>query len=168
MSSSPQRSLPGPVGSCPPHDGVIALRGSLLRRPVELSPVDPHAVQNDRELWKVRTRQHENSAPQKSPGAKPSGSHQQPVHSGIGDLASRLVFGNTAERPCAFSSPSVLQNLFHAVESQAFDKSRVDRLHRNDERPDWHQALRPNDGWSAYHRSDTTNKDAPAGKHRTT
>jgi molybdenum cofactor synthesis domain-containing protein len=34
----------------------------------------------------------------------------------------------------------------------------VDRLHRNDERPDWHQALRPNDGWSAYHRSDTTNK----------
>jgi hypothetical protein len=33
-------------------------------------------------------------------------------------------------------------------ESQAFDKSRVDRLHRNDERPDWHQALRPNDGWS--------------------
>jgi hypothetical protein len=29
-------------------------------------------------------------------------------------------------------------------------------------------ALRPNDGWSAYHRSDTTHKDAPAGKHRTT
>src|SRR5262249_34888678 len=27
-----------------------ALRGSLLRRPIELSPVDPHAVQNDREL----------------------------------------------------------------------------------------------------------------------
>jgi hypothetical protein len=53
-------------------------------------------------------------------------------------------------------------------ESQAFDKSRVDSPHRNDERPDWHQALRPNDGWSAYHRSDTTNKDAPAGKHRTT
>jgi len=24
-------------------------------------------------------------------------------------------------------------------------------LHRNDERPDWHQALRPNDGGSAYH-----------------
>jgi hypothetical protein len=70
---------------------------------------------------------------------------------GISDLASRLVFGNAAERPCAFGSPSVLQKLFHAVESQAFDKSRVDRLHRNDERPDWHQALRPNDGWSAYH-----------------
>jgi len=34
---------------------------------------------------------HENSAPQKSPGAKPSGSRQQSVHSGIGDLASRLV-----------------------------------------------------------------------------
>jgi hypothetical protein len=95
-------------------------------------------------------------------------SRQQPVHSGIGDLASRLVFGNAAERPCAFGSPSVLQKLFHAVESQAFDKSCVDRLHRNDARPDWHQALRPNDGWSAYHRSDTTNKDAPAGKHRTT
>jgi hypothetical protein len=54
------------------------------------------------------------------------------------------------------------------VESQAFDKSCVDRLHRNDKRPDWRQALRPNDGWSAYHRSDTTNKDAPAGEHRTT
>jgi hypothetical protein len=89
---------------------------------------------------------------------QPGGSRQQPVHSGIGDLASRLVFGNAAERPCAFGSPSVLQKLFHAVESQAFDKSRVDGLHRNDERPDWHQALRPNDGWSAYHRSDTTNK----------
>jgi hypothetical protein len=90
------------------------------------------------------------------------------MNAGIGDLTSRLVFGNAAERLCAFSRPSVLQKLFHAVESQAFDKSRVDRLHRNDERPDWHQALRPNDGWSAYHRSDTTNKDAPSGKHRTT
>jgi hypothetical protein len=48
------------------------------------------------------------------------------MHSGTGDLASRLVFGNAAERPCAFGSPSVLQKLFHAVESQAFDKSRVD------------------------------------------
>ena len=29
---------------------LCALRGSLLRRPLELGPVDPHAVQNDREL----------------------------------------------------------------------------------------------------------------------
>jgi hypothetical protein len=151
-----------------PSDVLMRYAAAFLHRPVKLSPVDPHAVQNDRELWKVRTRKHKNSAPQKSPDAKPGGSHQQPMHSGISDLASRLVFGNAAERPCAFGSPSVLQKLFHAVESQAFDKSRVGRLHRNDERPDWHQALRPNDGWSAYHRSDTTDKDAPAGKHRTT
>jgi hypothetical protein len=48
-------------------------------------------------------------------------SRQQPVHSGIGDLASRLVFGNAAERRRAFGSPSVLQKLFHAVESRAFE-----------------------------------------------
>jgi hypothetical protein len=29
---------------------LCALCGSLLRRPVELGPVDPHAVENDREL----------------------------------------------------------------------------------------------------------------------
>ena len=29
---------------------LCALRGSLLRRPIELGSVDPHAVQNDREL----------------------------------------------------------------------------------------------------------------------
>src|SRR5260221_11692660 len=91
---------------------------------------------------------------------------QQPVHSGIGDLASRLVFGNTAERPCAFGSPSVLQKLFHAVESHAFDKSRVDRLHRNDMRPDWHLALRPDDGGITYHGSGTTSMHQPDVKHR--
>jgi hypothetical protein len=31
-------------------DLVIALRGNLLLRPVELGLVDPHAVQNDRQL----------------------------------------------------------------------------------------------------------------------
>jgi hypothetical protein len=98
--------------------------------------------------------------------AKLGGSRQKSVHSGMDDLASRLVFGNAAERRCPFGSPSVLQSPFHPVESQAFDKSRVDS--RNDQRPDWHQALRPNDGWSAYHGSETTDKDAPAGKHRTT
>ena len=29
---------------------LCALRGSLLCRPLELGPVDPHTVQNDREL----------------------------------------------------------------------------------------------------------------------
>src|ERR1700739_1386897 len=29
---------------------LCALRGCLLRRPAELGPIDPHAVQNDREL----------------------------------------------------------------------------------------------------------------------
>ena len=33
-----------------PVISLCALRGSLLRRPVELGPIDPHAVQNDREL----------------------------------------------------------------------------------------------------------------------
>ena len=33
-----------------PMISLCALRGSLLCRPVELGPVDPHAVQNDREL----------------------------------------------------------------------------------------------------------------------
>jgi hypothetical protein len=40
-----------PAVSREPCDLLLcALRGSLLRRPVELSPVDPHTVQNDREL----------------------------------------------------------------------------------------------------------------------
>src|SRR6202167_3897703 len=33
-----------------PVASPYALRGSLLRRPIELGSVDPHAVQNDREL----------------------------------------------------------------------------------------------------------------------
>ena len=66
-------------------------------------------------------------ARKKSPGAKPGGSRQEPVHSGIGDLTACLAFGNVAERQCAFVSPSVLQSPFHPVESQAFDKSSVDR-----------------------------------------
>src|SRR5207244_13246770 len=33
-----------------PCDLVCSLRGDLLLRPVELGSVDPHAVQNDREL----------------------------------------------------------------------------------------------------------------------
>src|SRR6266478_6097093 len=33
-----------------PYDFVCSLRGNLLLRPVELGSVDPHAVQNDREL----------------------------------------------------------------------------------------------------------------------
>jgi hypothetical protein len=39
-----------PAVSREPCDLLCALRGGLLRRPVELSPIDPHAVQNDREL----------------------------------------------------------------------------------------------------------------------
>ena len=39
-----------PAVSREPRDLRCALRGSLLRRPIELSAVDPHAVQNDREL----------------------------------------------------------------------------------------------------------------------
>src|SRR5437016_5879652 len=49
------------AGTC---DLVCSLGGNLLLRPVELGSVDPHAVQNDRELWKVRTRKHENSMKQ--------------------------------------------------------------------------------------------------------
>src|ERR1700692_402087 len=33
-----------------PMISLCALRGSLLRRPVEFGLLDPHAVQNDREL----------------------------------------------------------------------------------------------------------------------
>ena len=33
-----------------PVVSLCALRGNLLRRPIELGSVDPHAVQNDREL----------------------------------------------------------------------------------------------------------------------
>ena len=39
-----------PAVSREPCDLLCVLRGSLLRRPVELGSVDPHAVQNDREL----------------------------------------------------------------------------------------------------------------------
>jgi hypothetical protein len=79
-----------------------------------------------REFWKVRTRKHKILGRKKARAPSQADSRQQPMHSGIGDLASRLVFGNAAERPRAFGSPSVLQKLVHAVESQAFDKSRVD------------------------------------------
>src|ERR1700687_877986 len=39
-----------PALSREPYDPLCALSHSLLRRPVELGPVDPHTVQNDREL----------------------------------------------------------------------------------------------------------------------
>jgi hypothetical protein len=58
-----------PAVSREPCDLLMRYAAAFLK----LSPVDPHAVQNDRELWKVRTREHKNSGPQKSPGAKPGG-----------------------------------------------------------------------------------------------
>jgi hypothetical protein len=46
-ASVPARSSRRVAGTCV---SLCALRNGLLRRPVELGPVDAHAAQNDREL----------------------------------------------------------------------------------------------------------------------
>jgi hypothetical protein len=71
------------------------------------------------------------------------------------DLSPCLILGDATERRCAVPAPAVLQSALHAMKAQPFDKSRMDRFGWNDERPDWHEALRPHDGWTAYRRSGT-------------